>query len=250
MLVLVLAAGCQAPPRESLSAARTAFDAGDYERAYVYSSRVMQAGLLGPRHEAAYMAGISAYRMNNLSEAQRLLDIAVKSTDRSIKGKSLAMLGLIHADRRQYAGASQKLTLAAKHLTGQDRANAYFYAAQAEQKLNRPANARTLLALAQRDNNNPALAHQINQQMGATGYTIQIGAFNDAEAARAAGEQVLIKSQRLRIGYPRVEHVQQDDGSTIHLLQIGRFSTFESAATQRLELGVNDAVIVPLTSGN
>jgi hypothetical protein len=158
------------------------------------------------------------------------------------------MLGLVYADQGRFDLSSRTLSKAAEFVTGQDRAKAYFYAAISAQKLNRAAASRTLLVLASRYNLDPQMSRSISEKLSNTGYTIQMGVYANADAARSAGEQLLFKSQGLHIGYPRVEHRQRENGVTIHLLQIGRFSTFNAAAAKRHELGINDAVVVVLTS--
>lgn len=240
------AVGCAGRARADIVTARAALDAGNYQEAYDVSSRVLNRSGGTARHEAAYLAGLSAYRLKRFSEAEELLTMAASTNTSQLRGKSMAMLGLVYIDGGRLDVAARTLSKAAEFLTGQDRANAYFYAAVASQRLNRPAEARTLMMLAARYNVENDMGDRITQALRTTGYTIQIGIFADAAQARAAGERLLGRSQSLGIGYPRVEHRKRADGQVIHLLQIGRFSTFNAAAAKRHELGINDAVIVVL----
>ena len=243
LLFLLLLPACAAnKPRGDLAGANRAYQAGQYTEAYALSQPL--AGRSDKQgDEAAYLAGLSAKRLNRTSAAERYLTRAAQARDDSLAGDAGAALGLIYSEQGRYAAAARALGSAAPKLSGEDRAKAYYYLALAEQKLGRTAGARTSFRLAHSATSDPILRRLIQQQRATLGWTVQTGAYRDIKNARAAAQQL---TQRVRGASPRLVQATDPHGRAIVLLQIGTFTTHHSARRFANQLGQN-ALVVPLS---
>ena len=237
--------GCQSSPGVEMAAARAAFEAGDFETAYRGASRVARSGDT-LKTEAAYLAGVSAYRLGKPGNAERYLLVAAKGAETPLKGDTLAMLGLVYVAQDRYDRASQALVSAASRLSGQDRANAYFHAANAEQRLQRWANARAYLTLARSISSDEVFRQRAAEQLRHTGWTVQLASFaNEADAVAAAAK--LATDPRVeRLGAPTVAQTIDSDGEQKYVVRCGQFSIFATAAAERRQLGMNSAVVMSI----
>src|SRR5690606_25084598 len=155
--LLTLLPGCQRQLRPGQVAdASAAYQAGQYQRAYRQAAAVASTAGAPNRDQAALVAGLAAQQLNDWDAAERYLLQAAFSDDPLVAGDALASLGLAYAKREQYGKSAQALLKAAPRLQGQDRANAYFYAAIAQQKLGQWAQARTNFVLARNASSDPS----------------------------------------------------------------------------------------------
>jgi len=224
-----------------LVAASAAYEAGDFAGAYRAAAPL--ADDRGPTGaEAAYLAGLCARRLNRDAAAERHLRRATQARDATLAGDAGAALGLLYSEQSRYASAVHALESAAPLLAGEDRAQAYYYLAAAQQKLGRAAEARTHFRLARKTTQDDALRDEIDRQMAATGWTVQTGAYRDADNARQAAREL---GARVRGAAPRLVTADDGRGGTLHLVQIGTFTTHDSARRFAAQLG-RDAVIVPI----
>jgi tetratricopeptide (TPR) repeat protein len=243
----VLLPGCNASrgptPTEQ---AQAHYMRGDYAKAQSAAARAAATAGGAQRDLAHYMAGMSAYRLNNFPAAERYLRVAASSSDGSMAADAQSTLGLIYSSQGRYTQAADALLRSAKLQTGEDRAQAYFYAGIAQQKLGHWPQARTSLLLARRSTRDSGLGQQIDQQLAVTGYTIQVGAFTNRANADKAARTYANKAASARIGVVQVAPVTRAGGRSVNLVQVGRFATFNAASTARSRLGDPGAVIVPL----
>ncbi len=226
--------------------AQTQFQSGHYAEAYNLASRSAATAGGQQRYLAHYLAGISAYRLNNLSAAERYLKVAASSNDQSLAADARSTLGLIYSQQGRYAQAAETLLSGARLQHGDDRAQAYLYAGIALQKIGRWPQARTSLLLARQSTRDPGLIDRIDQQLAVTGYTIQVGAFKEKENADRLASTLAPRAASVSAGPVIVVPKIGPDGRTIHLVQVGRFATFGAANRMRQVLGQSGAVIVPL----
>ena len=226
--------------------AQTHYQRGDYARAQTAAARAAATAGGTQRDLAHYMAGMSAYRLGNHETAARYLSVAVNSRDESLAADARSTLGLIYSAQGRYEAAADMLLRSADLHTGEDRAQAYFYAGTAQQKLGRWPQARTSLILAQRSTRDPQLIQQINQHLAVTGYTIQVGAFANRTNADNAARVYATKANRVGLGSVLVTPSTNSRGQAVHLVQVGRYATFNAASAARTKLGDRGAVIVPL----
>ncbi len=217
-----------------------AYRSGRYAEAYRAAAPLASSrGPIGA--EAAYVAGLSARRLNRDAEAERLLLRATQARDDTLAGDAGAALGVMYSEQGRYAAAARALDAAAGKLEGEDRARAYYYLAAAQQKLGRTAEAKTHFRLARAATGNAALRSAIDQQQAATGWTVQSGAYRDQGNAQDAARSL---AARVRGATPRLVTAADGRGGTLYLVQIGTFTTHDSARRFADQLG-GSAVIVP-----
>jgi len=246
MIVGCLTSGCASPATtRGIDSARQAFQAKQYSRALELAGP-MAGGKSPLAYEAAYIAGSSAYQLNRLDAAERYLVHAAKSKDRSLAGDALSTLGLLYNRQQRYELASEALLSGAKLMTGEDRANAYFYAAIAQQKLGWWPRARETLLLARQSSKDPAFHRRVEAYLNATGFTLQFGAYGDIGRARRHQQQLTRMSEAQAYGQPRVVSGTDDRSTLVYRVHLGRFSSHATAARARQRIGVSDAIIVPL----
>ncbi len=233
------------PGPNYIAEANQAYEAGQYEVA-LNRARSAYTIVGNDTDQAAYIAGMSAYQLKKFEVAQRFLAEAGESRDPKIAGPALAQLGVIYADRGQYELASRALVRSADFLDGSEKANAYYYAAQAERQLHRWWTTRTYLTLAQRYADDDAFRQSIAQELGATGWTIQVAEFASEEDARTFAQELAFTARPLEIGLPRLVRATGLQGQTVYQVQIGQFSVYASAAEKRRQLGINDAAVVSI----
>lgn len=230
---------------DRMERAGTAYNSGDYETAYRDGSVVARnaGGDLG--EAGAFVAGTAAYKKGDMHSAVIYLQQAVRSNDPAVVGNAGATLGMAYADLGWYDASANALLHAADHLSGEDQARAYFYAAIAQQRLGRWAQARTNLILARGATADEAFQEKCNQQLRVTGYTLRTGEFHSTADAEQASAQLEQRSLPLEIGKTRVTSTQRE-GRTVVQVQVGEFSSFDSARQARARLGEKHAVIMPI----
>lgn len=242
------AAGCKTIDRGPSPAeqAQAQFQAGDYARAYTTAARAASTAGGAQRDLANYLAGVSAYRLENLSGAERYLRVAAASRDESLAADARSTLGLIYSRQGRYTEAANALLSGAKLQEGEDRAQAYLYAGIAQQKIGYWPQARTSLLLARKSTRDPGVIQRIDQQLAVTGYTIQVGAFALRSNADEVAQRYAVRAAAGKMGSVVVTEATGSGGRTVNLVHVGRFATFDAANTARGMLGDTNAVIVPL----
>lgn len=240
-------AGCETPKTtHSLTEIRSAYVARDYAKAYrLGTSNASQNDGAGAR-QAAYMAGMSAYKLGRNNEAIQSLTQAARSSDKSMAGDSQATIGLIYASQNNHRPAAKHFLLAANLLTDQPKANAYFYAAVSQQKIGRWSDARAHLSLARNASDDQTFKSQVDDQFAVTGYSLQVGAYSDVANAQKAAENWARKIQEFRIGQPRLVPQTTADGTAVTAVQFGQFSSYATALMARQDLADKTIIVVPL----
>lgn len=197
------------------------------------------------RDEAAYMAGLSAIRLGQMSTAERYLRRATRSGDQGLKADALAELGLLYAAAGRYREAAAAFEQAAPRLQGQARASAYFHAGAALQKLGQTSRARANFTLARSHSSDPAFRRRIDDEMATVGFTLQIGFFTSATNAQRAAASLNTTPGGRQLGPPRLVPATDAQGRSGYLVQIGQFSSYASAIGARRSLG-SQTMVVPL----
>lgn len=245
MTAVLASGGCETTEEGAEAESLSLYNAGQYQQARNAAEREVRRSRGVQRDQARFVLGMSAYRLGRGSEAIEHLRQAAESGDRTISGRAHATLGLIYAGRSEHHRAIRHLEQATRKLDGDDEARAYYHLALSEQKLGRWASARTHLSLAVSSTSDPSLRRAARQQQDATGYTLQLGAFS--EKSNADEHALQMRSRTSGIGSPRVIPSTTSSGDRLYLVQVGRFSTFASAAQARRRLGRTDVMITPLS---
>lgn len=251
LFVAVTLTGCQAPQTSqstSLSQSRSLYAAGQYPQALQKARFVADLPTTPQREreQAAYVAGLSAYRLRDLDTAQQYLQVAALSDSASLSGDARATLGLVFSERGSYGLAADNLLAAAQRMTGQNKANSYFYAGVAQQKHGRWPQARTTLSLAKSSSTDPGFRSRVDDQLRITGYTLQLGAYTVESNANASAQRIAARAVELRLGAPRVVPAADPSGKRLYLAQVGQFSSWPTALMARDSLGTTSAIVVPL----
>jgi tetratricopeptide (TPR) repeat protein len=228
-----------------------AYAQSDYEKAYRLARKLVERASGHDRDTAAFVAGLSSRKLGADAAAQRYLQVASDSSDRLLAADSLSQLGLIYAAESRYEASARVLLRCAPMYAGIDRANAYYYAAIAQQKLGRWPQARTNLYLARcAAGGDRAFTQRVAEQLAVSGYTLQIGAYRQSANARAAADRIGPGASQLRLGKPRLVSATDSAGKGLTLVQIGEFALFASAQQVRKALNQPNAIIVPLGKGS
>lgn len=248
-LMMILPAGCASQGSAPLAGAEADFAAGRYAQAYRSASAVSRVPTYSDntRTRASYIAGASAYRIEDQQAAQEHLEYAAKSKDPAIAADARVQLGLLFTEQNKFRLAAEHLLTAADLLAGPERANAYYYGGIAQQKDGRWASARTSLSMAQSLSNDPAFRNRVREQLRVTGFALQVGAFNTEEPARGLVNGLTPKAQAERMVLPQVvTTLDPVSRQTVYTVRVGQFSSWPTAMMARDALGVSKAAIVPL----
>ncbi len=243
----LLGVGCESTPTGDMAVAQQAYRNQNFETALDEAAVAARQtpGLAGD--EAAYIAGLSAQQLGRYNQAKLYLGQAAASEDRKLSGDAYGALGLLHTSYREYGHAANALLNAAERLDGHDKANAYFYAALAQQRLGQWSQARTSLILARGAGPDADLMQRIAQQMQVTGFTVQTGAYGTRENADRAAQRLAERVAGLEIGTPVVVEATAANGQRLYLVQVGQFVTYSRAVLAKSRVQMDSAIVVPLT---
>ncbi len=226
-----------------------AYHAGNHEQSYALAKQLAATGGEKLALEAAYMAGMSAYQLGQPQQAEYYLSYAARSENKALAADAKAGLGLVYLQQGRTQAAESTLRLAADKLTGQDRANAYFYAGLAQQRQGLWNQARASFTQARALSNDPAFKEQCNQQLSFTGFTLQTGAYSNLSNAQKQAQQLAQRTHSAWLDQPRIVTASTGgggDGRRLYLVQVGQFSTYASALSARQRLGISSAIITPM----
>lgn len=220
---------------------------GDYRTAYDLGKQIAFDRFRNDRYEAAYIAGLSAEKLGDLRSADKMLNKALASPDETLAVDAADALGLVYSRQGRYTEAQRQLLWAAERLKGERQAKAYYYGGIAQQKMDYWSQARTTLILARGLSRDAALRAQIDQQISVTGWTLQLGAFTDAERARTQAEEVAATARDMKLGLPRLVTGTSGEGTPVTFVHIGQFTSYQSATRYRDALGKPGVIIRALT---
>ena len=252
LLALVLSgltAGCSSShrPAATFDEALSLYESGHYAAARRTAERVASAGPPHDRAPASYLAGVSAYQLGAYADAEPHLLAAASGTDRTTAGRARAQLGLIRMQQRRPDEAARLFEEASYHLEGDDARQAARHASLAHEAAGHPELARRwsdkasgLRTSAVSPSHHPA---PTVAALGGGTFTLQVGAFSDrARAERAARDAEPVASQ-YALGEVRITERRGPAGRTLHLVQVGQFTTHKAAARARTRMGRLDYIV-------
>lgn len=242
-----LLGGCATGP-QAMQPIYQSYDQGNYAQAYRQADELLGSVQGLTADHAAYMAGLSALQLGDLAKAEDHLSQAISSEDESLGADARASLGLVYYRQCRYGLSRDALLSAGKNLSGQEQANAYFHAARAQQNLGDWNGARVNLTLARQISNDSVFKQKATDQIAATGFTLQLGAFVNPANARQLQGKALQRPQAQKLSPPQIVMVPTIKGRHLYAVQIGQFSSYDNAAQARAALGpgYTSAIIVPL----
>lgn len=237
------------PKQKTIIDVRAAYDAGDYEAAYRDGARLAGGSGTPENQEAAYLAALSALQLGKQREAVRLLKIAETSKDFQLVHDAKFQRGLVHGQLGEQETAARVLLDVAPYLRGERRADAYFHAGMSLRELDRQEAAGTALILARNTAVNETQYRRAVEALQTTGFTLQLGVYDDLERARTHARAVADKAEASGYGSPRIVTGgggEGDIGRVQHQVCIGRFRSHWSASAARRAIGAAGALIVPI----
>ena len=250
MLLCVLTAapvgGCKSAPRaRSLNSALADYQAKRYRLAEQQAAAIARQtrGLM--RDKAAYLAGLSAYQLGDLYEAQRQLATAVMSTDQTTAGIAKAVLGLVRIKQHRPHDAAVLLAEASGALTGENSRQAAYQAALAYQEAGDKTSAGTWLRIADAQQPTGQRSLAISPRARAGRFSLQAGAFRRRQHADNAARSVADVAQQHRLGGVRVIESRDDRGRLLYFVQFGRFESRSAASSARRLIGRLDVIVAP-----
>ena len=249
LLCLLTAApvgGCKSAPRaRSLNSALADYEAKRYRLAEHQAAAIARQtrGLM--RDKAAYLAGLSAYQLGDLYEAQRQLATAVKSSDRTTAGKAKAVLGLVRVDQHRPDDAAVLLAEASGALTGENSRQAAYQAALAHQEAGDETSAGTWFRIADAQQTTGQRALAISSRARAGRFSLQAGAFRRRQHADSAARSMADVSQQHGLGGVRVIESRDERGRILYFVQFGRFESRSAASSARRLIGRLNVIVAP-----
>lgn len=227
--------GCETTPRTSpLNQALSAYATHQYGTAHHYAVLAMRSGSERQRDQATYLAGLCAYLLEDLDEAELRLTAASRSSDRRAAGSAKAMLGQVRLDQNRAEDAARLFEEAAQQLTGADAVEAARFAALAhEYSGNQAAVDRWAAGSTSRPSSSSA------------GFALQVGAFHDRQRASSAADAAATVAERNGLGPVNVISSSDSRGRPLYVVQFGSFASRTSAAQTRAQLGRLDYIVAP-----
>ncbi len=211
-----LLAGCGASTRQTeLGTALADYNAGRYEQALDRAETVRRSSFGEPRHEAAYLGGLAAYKLGHHDAARTYFTAASESADPELRGKAEAMLGTVALDTDRDALAADHFESASRRLDPADARRAVQYATVARGE----------------------------GPLENSGFAVQLGAFSAAENAARAARLFGPRVRSLGFTTAHVIPTHDDRGRPRFLVQVGPFTTKQDARAARTQLGEPTAFV-------
>lgn len=238
LVTALLAAACAAPPqaKSTLQDAINDYNADQYTLAYNKAADLQATSTGTPREEAAYVAGLSAYRLGNRLDAEQRFEVAANSSDANVAGKAKAMLGVVRLEQSRNNEAADLLKTASHDLPSDDAQQAAYHAAVADRRAESPA----LYAAPARA---PAASTASPVRVAPASFALQVGAFQDRKNADDAARQAASIISRNGLGEPRIIKSFDDRSRPRWLVQFGRFTTRNEADQARRRMNRLDYIV-------
>ncbi len=238
--------GCQsAPPTHSLDSALVDYRSKRYRMAHSRAAVIAGESKGLRRDQASYLAGLSAYKLGNLNQAQQQLTRAAESPDGATAGKAKAVLGLVRVEQHRPREAAALLAEASGALTGEDSRQAAYQASLAYQLAGdeTSAGAWQRIAKAGRAGGQQILA--MSPRGGAGRFSLQAGAFRQRKHADNAARNVAQVVQKHGLGGIRIIERRDERGRILYLVQFGAFQTRSAASNARRLVGRLEVIVAP-----
>lgn len=242
VLAVVLAACDGAPRITGIKGVTADYEAGRFAEAHHRAVGLMRRGSQADREEAAYLAGLSAFRLKDLDEAERRLMTAVTSTNPLIVGRSKATLGLIRMEQHRPSDAAAYFLGASLLLEGREAAEAATFAGGAYREAGQFDKAEAQFRLASTLYRSGRSASD-RGQAETTLFAIQVGAFEILKNARIAQREAQVIARRHELGDVKIVAQTDTRARTLYMVQFGAFSTRSAAERMRAEIGRLDYIV-------
>ena len=245
-LIALPLAGCKSPPpTRSLNSALVDYQAKRYRIAHEQAATIAGESRGLRRDQAAYVAGLSAYKLGDLNQAQQQLTIAAQSPDRATAGKAKAVLGLVRVDQHRPREAASLLAEASGALTGEDSRQAAYQASLAYQRAGDEISAGAWQRIANAGKAGGQQVLAISSGAGPGRFSLQAGAFRQRRHADNAARNVAHVVQQHGLGGIRIVESRDNRGRILYLVQFGEFQTRSAASNARRLVGRLEVIVAP-----
>jgi len=255
---LLLLGGCGQRVQQQITDAETAYNQGRYEEAYQQAVAAEEAaresGRAGknPRvASAAYLAGLSAYRLDRLDDAERQLDIAIEAGEGEAAGRAYAQRGAVFLRQGRMMAAAVDYDQAASLLSGEDAAKAREQSAAARRAAGSSSSGSTVVlgsssGLSVSASPSPtapraASAATLPPLPGIrSAWTLQVACFRDRSAAERQAKALEGTARAQGLAAPKLLSEENPTLGPVYCVVIGEFATREGAEKAREGLGRKD----------
>jgi septal ring-binding cell division protein DamX len=222
---------CNSPQHNAgVNLALASYNAQHYDQAQTQATEAMTKLHTPQREEAAYLAGLSAYRLGRIDDAERHFMAACASPDTPTAAKAKAMLGEVRLDQHRPREAATLFSEAAPSFKGDDAKRCAASAAIAYQQSGDAASSKRWADAANGVTGAPSETNR-------SGFTLQVGAFKEKNRAQRAAEEAQRLAKREGLGEVRIIPRRDERGQPMYLVQFGSFPTREAAAAARAKIG-------------
>lgn len=232
-----LLVGCESTgSKEALNQAVANYNSQQYFLAQKRSKAVAMKAKGTLRDQATYLAGLSAYKLGDLVEAELQLTKAASSPDRITAGRAKAVIGLIRVDQDRPGDAAGLLSEASISMKGEDSRQAAYQAALAHDE-----------AGGRMPNYYSDQSYSSSRtHAGSQTFSLQVGAFRELKRAEAAAKRIAGVAQANDLGRVRIVKNSDNRGRTLFIVQLGRFSSRFEAKDIHRQIGRKDLIVAPL----
>lgn len=199
------------------------------------------------------MAGLSAYQMQMLDEAELQFMAAARSDDPRLVTDTRIMIGDIRVHQKRWSDAARCYREAAPSLPEQERSRVLDYAAKAEARAS--GRSESSVATASRSSGAtssakgtaPASRGASNSSAGAetapSSFALQAGAFQNEKNARRRASDIASSTRSAGLGEPRVIRTKDGAGRQFWTVQVGTFASRQSAESARTKVASLDLIV-------
>lgn len=258
MATSLILAACESKPKADMAGALADYDAHRYDAAMGQAAEVQRESSGPQQDEAAYLAGLSGYRLEKYDEAERHFLVSADAADVETAGQSRAMLGLIRMKQNRPSEAAAHFAAASGMLQGEDARKAAHQAALAyEQAGNESAAALWTTkagGFSRSDRGNTTTARgggsasQAQVAPSGRGFSLQVGAYQERSRAQRAADDVAPLAQQHGLGPMRIVPSRDSRGRQLYLVQFGWFESRTAAAAARQRLGKLEYIVAQAAS--
>ena len=245
--IILILIGCESTQSTGgLARAKTDFDAHRYNEARKGAVAALQTSIGADRQDAAYLAGLSAYKLDNMNEAETYFAIAIKSPDRQTSGNAKAMMGLIRLNQGRNREAAQLFKETASTLKGSDAKQAAQHASIAYEAAGDYDAADRWMRLASSSEINASSS--VSRMVISNEFALQVGAFRDKSRAEQAAKDAADQGKSHSMGSARVYSQRNERGQNLYVVQIGSFATRRQATQARTQMGNLEYIVTSVNT--
>jgi len=229
-----------------------------YQQAFDRAKTLSRSSQPPLREQAAWVAGLAAYQMSMLDEAELQFMAAARSQDRRLVTDTKIMMGDIRVLQNRWSDAAQQYREAAGDLSGDERSRVLGYAEVATARAGERGGIGTIAqnsssgssasgsgSAARSSSSTPAVPVRSGApSAGASGaFALQAGAFQSEGNARRRATEISSQLRSAGLGEPRIVRMRDSGGREFWSVQVGSFPSRQSAETAKAKVPSLDLFI-------